>query len=331
MTTTARPSRVRRALEIGLLVLIFAVLASLTIPQFISLAPIDVPSIPPTPAFANTTYGGTGEITYTLTRADGTARAYIMGVDATVSQPLGAVDARGLVWSHTGEQLAYFKGDDGERVVSVLAVEVTATPNLTAALPITDAADDCHAPGWSPVGDQLAAVCLIDGEPRLTTITLDSGELSAVTNSQINDVGGPRWSPTWRYLTYDFGAETRSLGVYNITTGEIEQITSTTLIARQPRWAPRADFMAFVMQYREDDSGDVLVGVTFPDGMNLQTFKVPGDADVNDIEWTPNGDYVSVALSNNTIHLIEYATGDVTGITVPDADDGTLTEIAWRP
>ncbi len=330
-TTTAKPSLVRRVVEGALLVALLAVLASLAIPQFTSLAPINVPAIPATPVFANDTYGGSGDVVYTLTGADGTSRAYIMNADAMSSQALGDVDARGLVWSYTGEQLAYVSGDDGERVIYVLPVGANAIPDLTAAEPITNAADDCHGPGWSPVGDELAAVCLLDGEPRLSAIALETGSLRAVSDSPINAVGGPRWSPTWRYLTYDFGTETRSLGVINITTDEVEQITSTTLLAERPRWAPDADFMAFVMQYREDPSGNVLVGVTFPDGMNLQTFDVPGDAAVNDIEWTPNGDYVAVALADNTIHLIEYATGDATDIAVPGADDGTLTEIAWRP
>jgi Tol biopolymer transport system component len=164
----------------------------------------------------------------------------------------------GLSWSPDGEDLVFASKagkSDALHVLNVEEAEVTRTIRFDL--------DGIFSPAYSPDGDRIAFVGMKNGQSDIYTVSLQSGELSNVTDDIFSDLD-PSWSPDGRYVAFisdrgdhlgpppdDFSIaqyDYRQSEVYIADTqaGTLQRITHSAAMERTPEWSPRDHMISYV-------------------------------------------------------------------------------------
>ena len=96
----------------------------------------------------------------------------------------------------------------------------------------------CTSPEWSPEGDKIAFVCRRNGY-QLFVVSPRGGAATQLTFDGINE--DPAWSPDGRYLVFSSNFtrdRVKNIGVVELSTGMVKQITQSRSSNEQPSWSP---------------------------------------------------------------------------------------------
>ncbi len=137
-----------------------------------------------------------------------------------------------------------------------------------------------RSPRPSPDGGMLAFIADVDGVPQIHTVSVESGDVTAVTGLPQGVAGGLDWSPAGNAIAFTAGpAETRDpslpyrvtrstfrydglgliddairdIHVVDLKTGTIRQLTGDRSVNEEPRWSPDAQLILFRTSFPPGD------------------------------------------------------------------------------
>lgn len=97
------------------------------------------------------------------------------------------------------------------------------------------------AGAWSPGGDRLLLSTVRRGRPVLAIYDIDAGAREReVTVNGVDQIFQPSWSPDGRFVAFTGLAHGLSdLYLFDLTGGELRQLTDDAFTDLQPAWSPR--------------------------------------------------------------------------------------------
>ncbi|MBI2845366.1 MAG: PD40 domain-containing protein [Chloroflexi bacterium] len=175
-------------------------------------------------------------------------RAFVMNVDGSNPQEFaGSCQCSGVDWSPDGARTAFgdvFTGRlwvadaQGQDPVNIaltrnLGQESEEQRELAFLLSY-----DVPSPRWSPNGEQLAFVSLVEGNPEIYLVNADGTGLRRLTAHPGFDLG-PVWSPDGEYLAF-FSNRTGNFDIYlfRLSDNLVVNLTNNPAQDLDPAWSP---------------------------------------------------------------------------------------------
>lgn len=184
----------------------------------------------------------------------------------------------GLVWSPTGEMLAFHTNlKDNIDVYSVNADG----KNLRR---LTEHEAEDSSPTWHPSGQKLAFATNRDGNFEIYTMTAQGNVGGNLTADAAPDID-PSWSPDGRKIAFSTkrGRTIADIYVMDSKGENLQNITNHKGQDIQPRWSPDGETLAWVS--RRDGTGDIYI--IDSDGENQRWVK--STEEKKDATWSPDG------------------------------------------
>ena len=161
---------------------------------------------------------------------------------------------------------------------------------------------DDISPALSPDGTQVAFASNRDGTWDLYVLTIESGEITRVTNSP-EYKSAPSWSPDGQWLACEiYLNENLEVAIVSLTDGEQEPIpvTNEPSSDHSPAWAPDGRHIAFVSN-RGDDSDIWLADLDKTGGERyINLSRTPFSSESHPI-WTGDGSKLAWASAAQNI------------------------------
>jgi len=214
-------------------------------------------------------------------------------------------------WSPDDTQIVFQARNSDQPKLYVVPVDGSAAP-----IAITDSSVARRMAQWSPDGEWLAFVRVVDGASSTAALGFarvdGSDERVYDTQSQAGDAGGfggARWAPDSSRVAYVRGSEQQRYAAALVVAtleGEIDEITiEPSGWLSNPRWSPDGTEIAFL-------AGDryTRLVVVAADRSGERTIKLPRDAvsDLADgdcsLEWSPDGVSLLVRCPDKTPFVV---------------------------
>ena len=143
-------------------------------------------------------------------------------------------------------------------------------------------------PRYSPDYRKLLYLSYVDGNPRIYTYDIGSGQQTLVAQTG-NPTIGPRWSPDGRYILYSM-AVGGNTDIYRVPAGggQSVQLTSAPGIDIAGSYSPDGSQIVF----ESDRSGSQQCYVMNADGSNARRISFGGGRCATP-EWSPRGDQIA--------------------------------------
>ncbi len=166
----------------------------------------------------------------------------------------------GITWSPDGEKIA-FCAKSGER--DALYLIDVATGKMTRK--ITFEADALFSPSWSPNGDQIALIHVLNGQSDLAIVSLETGEHRHITHD-LFDEADPEWTVNGKQILftsnrdgapldyqdapfdtpYERQFENFDIYKYDTENESLERLTNDDYNERTPMWIKDANSIVYV-------------------------------------------------------------------------------------
>ncbi len=171
---------------------------------------------------------------------------------------------------------------------------------------------------WSPDGNRFALSVFSQGQNRLLVADLARERTRTRTIPGVNAFLNPVWSPQGDLIAVSGLMEGKSdIYVYNLETGEVEQLTDDRFAALQPSWSPDGSRIAFITDREGNTDFDILRFGNY----RLAEYDI-NTGEINVIDILPGGDIFNPKYSpdGNSIFFVSNAEGfrdiyryDITG------------------
>jgi len=178
-----------------------------------------------------------------------------------------------------------------------------------------DAGQRCYEPSWSQAVSRLAMIC----DFNVVTVDPDSQEQVLLADCLGRDrvCNDPQWSPDGKTVSFFMATEFRpDPGIYTASgqcgdeptacPADPEFLVKGTL---PHAWAPSGDVIAYV-------TFEGNIGIVDQFGRRVQEIKLPIDALVTSLAWSPGGDSMAISMqqgeSADEIYLLSYPEGELT-------------------
>jgi len=133
----------------------------------------------------------------------------------------------------------FVTGRNGNFDVYEANADGTDQRNLTAGYDKNDG-----APAWSPDGNNIAFVRIIQGKEQIFLMSADGSNLKRVTNNASNN-GQPAWSPDSSKLVFQTDRDGNFEIVVMSVDGKLTQLTDDPGDDLDPDWSPDGTKLAF--------------------------------------------------------------------------------------
>jgi Tol biopolymer transport system component len=196
-------------------------------------------------------------------------------------------------------------------VFAVCMVLVVACVGAAAVRDITDERLDVEDLAWSPDGNHLAFSASSSGT-HIYVINADGSHLRQVTDDNGSE---PTWSPDGARIAF---VSRHRICVTDVTGGQVDCLTDSTMRASTPAWSPVGDAIAFIVQGDVETDTAAATYVVGIDGSNLRhvvdisprgTFGWPP-------AWSPDGSMIA--------YLGKYGEDAVIGTYIVDSDGSNV-------
>jgi Tol biopolymer transport system component len=151
-------------------------------------------------------------------------------------------------WSPDSQYLAYHSTRDGYETVQIFITDLSGNNHTQLSGP---AACDAQ-PRWSPDGERIAFVSLVDDQWELFVMKADGSERTRLTNSPGTDEYDPAWSPDGKQIAFVAwnwsipGSETSSnTYLVNVDGSHLRPLTHSGLMEQHFVWSPDGQYIAY--------------------------------------------------------------------------------------
>ncbi|MFQ5536721.1 MAG: BamA/TamA family outer membrane protein [Gemmatimonadota bacterium] len=189
---------------------------------------------------------------------------------------------------------------------------------------------------WSPDGEHFAFVVTADGDNEIIIVrTRDGKNERRLAFDGIGAMANPAWSPDGRYLAFSGSVGgINDLYLYDLESGELEQLTDDRYADLQPAWSPDGRTLAFISDRGPETDFDRLTfsrfQLAFMDLASGQISVVPVFGNVKHMnpQFAPDGrslyfisdqdgfsDIYRLGLRDGRVERITRLTTAVSGIT----------------
>ncbi|MFW5696564.1 MAG: TolB family protein, partial [Phototrophicaceae bacterium] len=137
------------------------------------------------------------------------------------------------------------------------------------------------SPAWSPDGRRIAFVSWRDGNQEIYIFSLDTQEITNLTNTPNRHEDYPAWSPDGRFIAYtaiEAGIET----IFIKPTDDPNAEARIFRRGRAPAWSPDGDALVFAV----DGSDSTLITVAPFQGTGVATEVIQAPLGATDPTWT---------------------------------------------
>jgi Tol biopolymer transport system component len=205
----------------------------------------------------------------------------------------------GLSWSPDGELIAFIGKSHGKDALFIYKAS-----NGHKKRKIEFDMSGMRNPTWSPDGKNIAFEGFKGGLTDIYVHNLETGETRRLMSDKYDD-NNPSWSADGNLLAFssdrpvsgdkadEFGYGNYNIFVYDLESGEIENVTDNPYGNTQPAFSPKGNRIAFVSNRNginniyicELDSGDIFPITDVVSGLFAPT-------------WSPDGDKIAVSAFN---------------------------------
>lgn len=214
-------------------------------------------------------------------RKDGNWEIYIYDVLAgeTTRMTYNLGFEAGPDWSpHGGEYLVY-EGYQNDTHLDIFFMRADGS-EPPQRLPGSSTAPD-FSPAWSPDGRRIAFVSWRDGNQDIYIFSLDTQEITNLTNTPNRHEDHPAWSPDGRFIAYtavEAGIETIFIKAADDPSAEARIFRR----GRTPAWSPDGSALVFAV----DGSSSTLITVAPFEGTGVATEVIQAPLGATSPTWT---------------------------------------------
>ncbi|MBN1201373.1 MAG: serine/threonine-protein kinase [Anaerolineae bacterium] len=222
---------------------------------------------------------------------------------------------RGPSWSPDGSQIAFYGAPSRQSDYDIYIInrDGSGLRNLT------DSPDeDDRYPTWSPDGSQIAFHSDADGDYDITIINVDGAGRQLITRGGNQELG-PDWSPDGTRIVFhtDMWGYPYEIGVVDLSTSQVRQLTDTDDINSFPTWSPDGSRIAYHAITVTDQAVNLYIMTA--DGVPLRQLTNTPDRDAFP-DWSADGLYIIYQHGlegASDISMIPAAGGDSQALTGP--------------
>jgi tricorn protease len=146
------------------------------------------------------------------------------------------------IWSPDGNSIAYLSDRSGEYEIYLRKQDGTGEEKRLT----TDGDTWRFKPAWSPNSKLIA---FADKKQRLRYLDTETGKITEVDHSNLNDITYYRWAPDSRWIVYTKLAESSrlpSIWIYSIPENKSYQLTSGFTADAEPIFDPKGRYLYFL-------------------------------------------------------------------------------------
>lgn len=242
---------------------------------------------------------------------DGTNFASVTKIPALVLAPK---------WSHDAKTLAFTSYQDGNPELFFSSLIGSAGTRKIAGF------RGINLPGsWSPDGKKLLLTLSIDGNEEIYAMTLDTGQLSRLTNHFAIDVS-PSQSPDGQQIAFVSNrGGAPQVYTMNADGGNVRRLTFEGNYNTSPSWSPKGNRIA----YEGSVGGRFQIFTIDEDGMN--STQLTSDGNNESPTWSPDGRYISFASKKDGKSRIVVMNANGTNARVLYEGQDNYISPSWSP
>jgi len=191
------------------------------------------------------------------------------------------------------EKIIFVSYEPGNSEIMIMNPDGTNRVNLTQ--------NDHHdvLPHISPDGKMIVYYC--HEEEAIKTMNLDGSDKAIVLKAN-NLVNGPRWSPDGTkiaYMSFDDDLSSSNLFIFDLLTGEINQITDQNYYSCLPAWSPDGEKIAYVANPKGNFELFVIHLATGEEQLLVTLTESIHDIEPLPLSWSPDGERLAFAKEFN--------------------------------
>lgn len=181
------------------------------------------------------------------------------------------------------------------------------------------------AGAWHPAGRQFVLAALSRGQPVLTVLDMQTGDIEReIPLGQLDQIFSPTWSPDGRRIAFSaLAGGTSDLYMIDIETSALRRLTSDAFADLQPSWSPDGTAIVFATDRFSSSLEHLSFGnyrlatLDVLSGAIGELAAVP-DAKNIDPHWSPDGTsvyFIADAGGVSNVYRVVPATGELFQVT----------------